>query len=176
MIGQCGLDWLEVLAVEMIRWICDAYGRPARLGWERAMARADAVLGTHDGPRFFAGAAAVMSAVRRGRQSGFDYSSPYCAHCCRRLLPLEHDLVRVIRAGRFADPSGIDAHALLLLEGRDTTDLRAAALRLGSVINEVDAHVEAVNQSWRCPEPRPLPPGAGLGCCRRDGGPETTSD
>lgn len=161
-IEECGLDWLEVLAIEVIRWICDSYSCPSRSGWETAIARSEAVLGTDDGPRFFAAVAALMVALRRGRRSGFFYASPHCAICCGRLLPHEHDLLLVLRAGRRADSYGIDAHALLLLEGQDTTAIRSAALRLGAVITDIDGRMEAFNRDWHWPEPRPLPPGTGL--------------
>ena len=159
---ECELDWLEALALELVRWICDSYVRPAQSGWETAITRAEAVLGLEDGPRFYAAVVAVMAALRRGRRSGFTYSRPYCPICSSKVLLHEQALLRVIRAGRRDDRQGIDGHAVLLLEGNEPAAIRSAALRLGAIMTEIDERLEAFNRTWRWPDPRPLPPGTGL--------------
>lgn len=159
---EYGLDWLEVLAIELVRWICDSYTSPARSGWENAVARAEAALGTEEGPPLFAAVVAVMIALKEGRRRRFVYANPECPKCSSRILPHEQALLRVIRAGRRTDSFGIDAHALLLLEGQESAAIRSAALRLGAVMTEIDARMANTNRRWHWPEPRPLPPGTGL--------------
>lgn len=155
-LDACGYDWLDTFAVEQVRWLCMAYGHGASRGWEKAIMRADEVLGPEQGPALFGGVSAVMTAIRQGRHSPFEFSDPGCPVCSSMILPHERAIMSIIRAGRRDDEAALDAHAFLFLEGADPATLKSAALRLGAIMVRVDKEQQQLNLRWRRPAPRPV--------------------
>lgn len=153
---DCGYDWLDAVVVEQIRWLCVGYGRNDPTGWETALIRAEEIAGTESGPALFAAVSAVLVTMRRGRRSRFQYTDPSCPACSLNVVASERALMRVIRAARRGEYEAMDAHALLLLEGQDTTAINRAARRLAAVTARIDAEQNAINRSWQRPAPRPL--------------------
>lgn len=155
-LDQCGYDWIDSFTLEIIRWLCVGYSRATSSGFEQAFARADAVLGQRDGPCLVAGVTALMTAIRRGRNSSFEFSDPVCPGCRATVLPHEEAIMSVVRAGRRDDEAALLGRGLLLLEGNDPALLTAAARRLGGEMERIDADLKALNRRWKRPAPRPL--------------------
>lgn len=156
-LNRCGYDWIDTFTLEIIRWLCIGYSRGTSSGFEQAFARADAVLGHSDGPCLVAGVSGLMTAIRRGRNSPFEFSDPVCPTCRMTVLPHEEAIMSVVRAGRRNDETALLGRGLLLLEGNDPALLTAAARRLGGEMERIDSDLKALNRRWKRPAPRPLP-------------------
>lgn len=103
LIAGLGFDALELLAIDVVPFLCVSYATGTSAGWEAAHDHAEAVLGGIDGPALVAAAVAMLRAVRAERADRFDYMSPTCPHCRVRICQSEIEVMQVLCAARRGD-------------------------------------------------------------------------
>jgi hypothetical protein len=123
-------DEIEVLAISVGRFITAGYVTGDVACWDAGHDRAETLLGFIDGPRLVASMAAVIRALRGGRDEPWHFMP---ANCCRLTLD-ELNLVKLLAVGRLGDRDAVVKGAIRLTGGRSVARLVTAVLSAGEVL------------------------------------------
>ncbi|WP_158243125.1 hypothetical protein [Acidimangrovimonas sediminis] len=132
----------RMVMLDIVRLMLQSYDCPARDGWMRGLALAEAAWGPARGARVFAELARCLDAMRRARRSPYLYANPDCAHCGRSPTPHEELLLQCLGHalhGREAEMAGA---AMLLCEANPCAPLLVALQRVAAVATETAPEAE----------------------------------
>ncbi len=126
-LASAGLDGFEQGLLTVLRHFCVSFADPQSQDWMQAFGSATHQWGISTGPKAAQSLFAVFDTMRCTRPSVFEYANPYCAVCCARMTANERHLMRMLHAVRRNRSGEARTEAMLLVEGRDSHDLLAAA-------------------------------------------------
>jgi hypothetical protein len=140
LIADFALDALDLLLIDVVRFVCISFASGSCSGWEAAHDHAEAALGSLDGPVLVAGVVALLRAVRCERAGRFDYMSPTCPDCRLRISQSEIEVLRVLGAARRGDREAMQGAAALIAGRKGPPERIALAGRaLGALLERCTA-------------------------------------
>lgn len=134
---EIGLGFCECVVLDTGRHFLLSYTKQDHPHWETALELCDRNLGDAFGPLTSASVLDVIRALRRSRNTCFQFNNPYGAGCRVKLTDCERLLFRTLRFVRTGDTSRGRMEALILCEGFDTRALLVAMDRLASLLPNV---------------------------------------
>lgn len=132
---------VELLALQVLRHLCDSLATQETGGWEKAHQVAEAALPTGDAASLVAKCAALLRAIRRERPGRFSYLSADCPACSRRISADEQAVMLLIRAAR-ENAARLTELAVDFTAGHDASGICAAVAGLGQTLVMIESVVE----------------------------------
>jgi hypothetical protein len=134
-VDDLGLQACERSVLKSFRHICLGYASHSARGWDAAFDESEKTFGCTDGPLVTARLAALIRAVRVERSEPFDFLSPHCQSCAKRLSASEWVLFSLVKAARLHDSQGLIRSAVELTKSSEPRLTIMAALALGAVLS-----------------------------------------
>lgn len=136
LVSRAGFSNHELTVLATARYYFRAFAEPESQAWMRALAVPRCSLGEDLGARVAVAVLDMVREMRLARRTMFNFSNPECPVCANVLCETERHLMGVYSAVSRAQQSEAHAHALLLCEGHDPSNLLLAAADLAALLRE----------------------------------------
>lgn len=125
-ITQIGYSAAELDVLTVARHFFRGFSEPGTHGWRLAFAHAVERRGAEAGPGLAMAVVDAIEAMRLARDGCFRFSNPCCRCCAIHVTRHEETFMAACRAAGRGRRDAVQAHALLLCEGAETSGFVAA--------------------------------------------------
>lgn len=149
--SDLGLNNVEMSLVQIVRYQCFSYQLDTMEGLDQALELAQQNFGMDAGTVLSAHIHSLLRILRTSNGGRFNYLSPTCESCKRKITSQEWLLIMFLRAVRAGNRDSAETTAMALCDADTAPFLIAAASKFCAVIGVDSKHAEVTQSSHSAP-------------------------